>query len=230
MLLIGLFMSLAARADEALISVTGTASKSVDPNIVNVQVEIWSRQTQAKAAQDAVAKEYVRVKSLVERFKIKKEHFQSQSYNLNPEMDYNAKGGARPVAYRASHTVYITHNKVEEAGQLIDALSTASKLDMGGVAIQNIAWDYDKRSQVELGLLGEAVKDARTQADELAKASNAKIKRPFRLTYSGSFEPPPQPAMMRKTMMAEMADSTPTEVSGGPVKIRVQVSAEYEIQ
>lgn len=227
LLLVALF-PLFALAEVSLISVQGAAMKAVDPNIVNLQVEIWSRANQAKSAQESVAKEYARIKSLVEKYKIKKEDFETINYNLAPETEYNQKGGSRIVGYRASQSVQIIHRKVEEAGTLIDALSSQAKADTGGVIIQSIAWDYDKKEQVEFALISEAVKDARRQADELAKASNVKIKGVYRLTNTSETEPVRPMHKVRMEMAADMASAS-TEVAAGSVKVKVLVSADYQI-
>lgn len=226
LLLVALFPFLAL-AEVSLISVQGTAMKAVDPNIVNLQIEIWSRASQAKAAQESTAKEYSRIKSLMEKYKIKREDFETLNYNLAPEVEYSQKGGSKIVGYRASQNIQITHRKVEEAGSLIDALASQAKADTAGVNIQSIAWDYDKKEQVELSLLGEAVKDARKQAEELAKASNAKIKGVYRLTNVVE-STPIIPIQKMRVEMADMASES-TEVAAGAVKVKALVSVDYQI-
>jgi uncharacterized protein YggE len=217
-----------AFADVALISVTGTAEKSVDPNMVNIQIEIWARSVQAKTAQETVAKEYQRVKSTVEKFKVKKEDFQTVSYNLSPEYNYD-NGKNKIVGNRASHSILIILRNIEDAGVLVDAI-TSSKADTSGVNINSIAWEYDKREQVQMSLLGDAVKSTRAQADELAKASNSKIKRVYAL--SKNLEQTSVFPMRMQKFAAIQADAAPapTDLSAGPVKIQVSVSAQYEIQ
>ena len=224
---LALFFFQATFADVALITVTGEAEKSVDPNMVNLQIEIWSRGPQAKMAQENVAKEYQRVKSVVDKFKVKKEDFQTLSYNLSPEYNYD-KGQNRIVGHRASQVILITLRKVDEAGTLVDSLSSATKNDAVGVSISSIAWDYDKRNQVQLSLLNEAVKDAKEQADELAKASGSKIKRVYRLSRSADAVVQPMPK--GRLLMANEASMASTDLSTGPVKIQVSVSADYELQ
>lgn len=227
MLLI-MFFTFSVQAEVPIISVTGSAVRAVDPNMVNLQVDIWSRSPKAKSAQEAVAKEYARIKSSLERHKIKKEDIETTAYNLTPEMDYSAKGGARPIGYRVSHILQVTHRKIDEVGALVDILSSASKIESGGVNIQNMSWDYDKREEVQLSLIAEAVKDAKKKADELAKASNVKIKGPHRISTYNQDSPIIDPRKMRSEAM--LASSADTEMSTGTIKIRVQVQADYSIQ
>jgi uncharacterized protein YggE len=216
-------------AEVAVISVVGRAEKSVDPNEVNVSFEIWSKNSQAKLAQEAVSKDYQRIKSVVEKFKIKKEDFQTIAYNLHPEYDYN-EGRNRLTGYRTSHLISATLRKVEDTGSFLDSLVASGKSE-SSINIQSVTWGYDKKEEVENTLLGAAVKSAKLQADELAKASGAKIKGVYRLTRGplGEFQILPG-ARFNKMAMAEAASSAPTEVAAGPIKILVQVHADYEIQ
>lgn len=215
------FCTMTAFADTALIAVNGSAEKSVDPNIVNIQIEIWAKSPQAKQAQETVAKEYQRIKGVIEKFKIKKEDFQTQSYALVPEYNYD-KGQSRIVGHRASHSVHIVQRKIEDTGSLVDAVSS------GSTSIQSIGWDYDKKEQVQVSLLAEAVRNAKAQADELAKASNTKIKGVYRL--SRAVEGAMPFARFAKSSSVMETSMASTEMSTGPVKIQVSVSAEYEIQ
>lgn len=217
-------------ADLALVAVTGEAEKAVDPNMVKVQLEVWSKALQAKSAQEIAAKEYQRIKAVVEKFKIKKDDFETISYNLSPEYNYE-KGISRIVGHRASQSIVITLRKVDEVGSLVDALgATQAKPESAGASMQAINWDYDKREQVQLNLLTEAVKNAREQADELAKASGTKIKRVFRLSRQVEANVVIPPGRSAKFAMAQEASLASTEMSAGPVKIQVQVNAEYELQ
>lgn len=219
-----------AYADTSVIAVSGTAEKLVDPNIVVLQVEVWGKATQAKVAQENVAKEYQRIKSISDKFKIKKEDFQTQGYNLAPEYNYD-KGTQKVVGQRATHLIGLTLRKTDDAGALIDALSSNLKMDVGGVSIQSINWDFDKRGPIELSLLSDAVKNAKLEADELAKASNSKIKGVYKLSRVADMNMP-VPVMSRsmKTTADSQEMASASEVSAGPVKIKVQVYVEYAIQ
>ncbi len=214
-------LSAVAFADTALIAVNGTAEKSVDPNIVNIQIEIWAKSAQAKQAQETVAKEYQRIKAVIEKFKVKKEDFQTLSYALVPEYNYD-KGQPRITGHRASHSILIMQRKIDDTGTLVDAIIS------GNTSIQSIVWDYDKREQVQVSLLAEAVRNAKAQADELAKASNTKIKGVYRL--SRAMEGITPIVRSSKFAMVQESSMASTEMSAGPVKIQVSVSAEYELQ
>lgn len=59
-----------------LISVNGIADSSVDANLALIQLSLWGKAPVAKTAQELQAKQYEALKSLVEKFKIKKMDFE----------------------------------------------------------------------------------------------------------------------------------------------------------
>jgi uncharacterized protein YggE len=216
-----------AKAEVALISVVGHAEKSVDPNEVSVSFEIWAKSPQAKLAQEVVAKEYQRIKLVKERFKIRKEDFQTVSYNLTPEYNYN-QNQTRLAGYRASHNLQATLRKVDEAGAFLDSLVGGGKSE-ASISLQSVAWGYDKRDEVETSLLAQAVRDAKAQADELAKASHSKIKAVFRISRDSRSETPAPFPNHKMMLTSEASSALPSEVAAGPIKIQSWVQVQYEI-
>jgi len=220
-----------AQADNKVIVVSSFAEKAVEPDIVSVNVEIWSKANSAKQAQGLNAAEFQKVKKSLEAFKIKKEDSQTENYSLNPEYIYDQKTQQnKMVGFRALQTLKVTLKKPEDLGGFLDAMVTSAPKNDSGVNVNTIQWDTDKRSQIELSALGDAVKNGRAKADELAKAAGVKIKGVSMLSHGVSFSEPPTPRRgMMKTMALEMASDS-TQVLAGQIKVRVDVSAEYEIQ
>ncbi|MDG0815846.1 SIMPL domain-containing protein [Bdellovibrio svalbardensis] len=220
-----------AHADERLIIVGGSAEKSLDPNMVIMNVEVWSKAPTAKQAQQLAANQYKQVKKTFDDFKIKKEDIQTDNYALNPEYIYDQKTQQnKMVGFRVVNNVIVTFRKVDEAGNFLDALVVEKKGTDSGVNVNNINWDSDQRSKVETAALADAVRAAKIKAEEIAKAAGVKIKNVARISHGATNIRPPMPmARGGFAMKAAMADSAPTELSAGQIKVRVDVTAEYEI-
>lgn len=216
-----------SESSPALISVTGVAEKSVEPNLLSMTVEVWSKALNAKAAQGLAAQELKKVKNVFEMYKVKKEDIQTLNYSLNPEYVYEPKSQQNKiVGYRAVQMLRVTLRKVEDGGAFIDSLSSDSKGNSSGVNLNSILWETDKQDALQAAGLQEAVKMARQKAEEIAKAAGVKIKAVYRIVHGAPA--PAEPRMgFAKAMMAEAA---PTEISAGQVKVRVEVQADYEIQ
>ncbi len=218
-----------AQSNPHLIMVNGIAERSVDPNMTVLRIESWGKAPTAKVAQEIQAAQYQKLKAVTEKFKIKKEDVQTENFSISPDYFYDQKTqNNKIVGYRVSHQISLTYRKTEEAGALIDALSTSAKADNGGVSIQSIGWDFDKKNVVEVGALADAVKSARAKAEDLAKAAGVRIKAVHRIQHSSHSAPPPARPMAEMSMKA-MDSSASTEVSSGQIKIRVEVQMEFEI-
>jgi uncharacterized protein len=127
-----------ANTNPQLISVNGLAERSVDPNMVILNIESYGKAQTAKLAQEDQAKEYNRIKTVIEKFKIKKDDFSTENYSINPEYVYDQKTQNNKITgYRVVHQIKISHHKTDEAGGLIDALTSNAKIDSSGVNIFN---------------------------------------------------------------------------------------------
>ncbi len=215
-------------AEERLIVVSGTAEKSLDPNLVNLTVEVWSKAGTAKQAQQLAAQQFKQMKKTLDEFKIKKEDVQTDNYSLTPEYEYDQKSRQnKMIGFRVSQTLLVTLRKVDEAGNFLDALVSEKKTMDSGVNVNSLAWDSDKRSQVETATLGDAVRSAKAKAEEIAKAAGVKVKGVSKISHTMSGGGP-QP-IFRNYGLKAMAESASTEVAAGQIKVRVEVTAEYEI-
>jgi len=215
-----------------LIAVNGVAEVTVDPNMAIIQIDSWAKAPTAKAAQERQADQYKRIKAVIEKFKIKDEDFKTESFSVNPDYSYDQKAQKNKVTgFFANHYVNITFKKVSDAGALVDELISVGKQDtLGGVSIQNLAWDTDKRDTYENEAIGQAVKGARSRAEELAKAAGVKIKAVHRISHT-SYTPQQTflAASKSRGMMESDASVGGTELSSGKIKIRVDVQMEFEI-
>ncbi|HEX7673045.1 MAG TPA: SIMPL domain-containing protein [Bdellovibrio sp.] len=219
-----------AHAEDRLIIVGGSAEKSLDPNMVTLNVEVWSKATTAKQAQQLAANQFKQVKKTFDEYKVKKEDIQTDNYSLNPEYIYDQKTQQnKMVGFRVVQTLMVTLHKVNEAGNFLDALVVEKKSTDSGVNINSINWDSDQRTKVETAALGDAVRAAKEKAEEIAKAAGVKIKAVARISHGVTNVRPPVPVNRGFAMKAAMADSAPTELSAGQIKVRVDVTAEYEI-
>lgn len=231
LLLFVLVFSVSTYADDKMIVVSSFAEKTAEPNMVTLNVEVWSKATTAKQAQSLNASEFQKVKKHFDGFKVKKEDIQTDNYSLNPEYVYDQKSQQnKMVGFRALQILKVTLRKTEDLGTFLDAVVSSASKNESGVNVNSITWDTDKRQQMELSALGDAVRNGRLKADELAKAANVKIKGVSMLSHgvSGGNQPIPVRGMMKT--MAFDAGGANTEVMAGQVKVRVDVTAEYEIQ
>ncbi len=220
-----------ANTSPQLISVNGMAERSVEPNMVILNLESFGKAPTAKQAQDLQAKEYNRIKAVIEKYKIKKDDFTTENFSISPESVYDQKTQKNKITgYRVSHRIKVTHKKTDEAGQLIDALSSNSKLDSAGINIQSISWDSDKKSGIESLAMVDAVKLAKDKAEILARAAGVKIKNVHLISHQSSTVDVPQFEHSRMKAMVEAEDTVGSSLSSGQIKVKTEVLMQFEIQ
>jgi hypothetical protein len=238
-----IFSSSFALADAvpALIKVSSFSEKNIDPNIMNINLQIWAKSSTAAQAQEMANKHVKRIKELTEKFKVKKDDVQTDYYSVTPEYAYEQKTGiSRIQGYSATHSLTVTFKNLDEAGKFIDQAATGSAKndkENSGVNVNNIGWDSDKKGEAEESCINLAVKQARARADDLAKAAGIKIKGVYSISnqqiYANYEAAPVASARMKSkvSMLAEsMSDSASPELSPGKIKIRADVAIEYLIQ
>lgn len=212
-----------------LISVTGVAEKSFQPDIVRINLNVWGKGSSAKAAQVNNQKNFETLKKGLDSFKIKKEDVRTLSYELSPEYVYDPKTNKNNIAgYNVNQGITVVLRKVEEAGSFVDALSNDSKQFIGGITVNSLNFDIEKRSEEERALLEDAVKSAEAQADMLARAAKVKMKGVYRLSPLSSNRPMPM-YQADALMVGGRAKGAATELLSGQVKVEASVSADYLI-
>lgn len=223
----------------ALIKVGSFSEKNIDPNIMNINLQIWAKAATASQAQEMSNKHVKRIKELIEKFKVKKDDVQTDYYSVTPEYAYEHKTGiSRIQGYSAVHSMTVTFKNLDQAGQFIDQAARGDKNDKekSGITIGNISWDSDKKGEAEEECITKAVKQARSRADDLAKAAGVKIKGVYMITNQQVYvnyesAPRAEARSSKMSMMAADAESaSPTELSPGKIKIRADVSIDYLIQ
>jgi hypothetical protein len=231
LLLFTFLVSVSSYADDKLIVVASFAEKFVEPNMVSLNIEVWSKGTSAKQAQGLNATEFQKVKKTLDTFKIKKEDIQTENYSLNPEYIYDQKTQQnKMVGFRALQILKVTLKKTDELGSFLDSVVTSAGKNESGVNVNTIQWDTDKRQQMELAALGDAVRSGRLKAEELAKAANVKIKGVTMLSHGVAASTGPIPMRGMKAMAFDGGGGANMEVMAGQVKVHVDVTAQYEIQ
>lgn len=227
-----LFATNAYALDPSLISVNGIAERSIEPNMVVLNIEIFGKSLQAKIAQDHQSKEFNRIKTIVEKYKIKKDDFTTENYSINPEYVYDQKTQQNKISgYRVSHQIKIISKKTDDAGDLVDALTSTSKIESAGVVLQSISWDSDKKSAAEAQAMIDAVKAAQAKADNLAKAAGVKIKNIHLISHQSSAEAAVRPQFdnVRSKSFALSDAQASTSLSAGQIKVRTEVLMQFEI-
>lgn len=210
-----------------LISVNGSAEKNFDPDKVDITLAIEGRDKTlngAKKKHDDLLNALHRV---VAKFGIdKRKDVRTLSNNIQPRYEYRDKNNRRVlVGYTANHRVQVTYKQLDKVGDLVNAITRA-----GIDQLQGMTFGLVDSNAAERHVMLLAVKDAQQKANEVANALGIAVSKVYSVNVSGGGGYHPRPVMARSKMMAMDAESAPAaEIPQGDVKIRQNVSAQFEI-
>lgn len=212
-------------SDVRLISVSGIAEKNFSPDIVRIHITVWGKGASANSAQASNIANFATLTKSIETYKIKKEDIITSSYELNPEYVYNQKTNKNMITgYIANQNLVVTLRDVSKAAPFVDSLSK------GGININSLSFDLDKKADEERALLADAVKVAEAQAEILAKAAKVKLKGIYRLAPRGLNSPSPmRMAHMEMDVLAKNSGGA-TQLMSGEVKVESVVFVDYLIE
>lgn len=209
---------------ERTISVTGSATTSVLPDLVTVQFGV---DTEAKTAQDAISANSQMMNSIVSAVQdsgISKDEISTSSFSIYPIYNDSVpdpKTGIHQsvlTGYRASNTLYVKTTKLSSAGTIIDAAVGA-----GANRVDNVSFSLSPAKQQSLqdDLLGKAVLNAKSRAEKALDPLGQKIIGVKMVNLSEFNVPPPGP--MYYGAMASKDMATPIFTSNQDVTTTASV-------
>ena len=150
---------------EHTLSVSGTGSVSVKPDVADVTVGVTiQRDTAGDAAADA-ANVMDAVITALKGLGIAEEDIQTTTLSLSPVYDYD-NTPYRIVGYTASNLVTVTVRDLSQTGPVIDAATAAGATD-----VNSISFRLQDQTAAETEAREMAVLAARAKADTIASAA-----------------------------------------------------------
>lgn len=180
---------------EKVISVTGTATTSVEPDLL---VITFGMEIQEKTAKDALSKNSAAMNSVVDAIKslgIPEDEISTSRFNIYPVYDsYNDPKTQRYtqelVGYRVTNTITIETSQLDKAADIIDGAVSS-----GANRVDNVYFTLSPQTQLDLKdeLLGQAVLNAKKKAENALAPLNHKIIGVKAVSLSEFGVPPPMP-------------------------------------
>lgn len=207
------------------ITVGATGSVTVDPDIAYVNAGVETRGATAEEAQKANAEIFAAVeKVLYEQFGLSSKDVKTTVFYVQPEYNYSEKDGRKLVGYIAAHSVKINFRKLDQIGQLLDALSKA-----GANRLDGVQFGTEKADEYELEALKDAMANAAAKANVLAASAKRQVKGVLNIVQGDVSSPPIEFREFAKVAL-DSASGAQTAVQTGQIEIRTSVTVQYEMQ
>lgn len=209
--------------DTPHITVTGTAASAVVPDQAEIRVGVSVEKPTAQEAWDEAAR---RVKDVIDAAKtagIKPQDIATTGVNLfqEQEMVRRPDGTSRsePKGFRASHDLRIRVTELERIGSL-----TGTLIGKGAETFGGVSFSVAHPEPIQDKLRGDAMRDARHQAETFATAAGVKLGRLL------SVERPDRAVAVRPQVRARNAGPATMDVEPGTATLSAEVEASWAIE
>jgi uncharacterized protein YggE len=196
------------------IEVTGKATIMVMPNMATVSFSVETSATTAKQAAGENARKSNKLLNTLREVAAKEVKIKTSGFNLTPIYDKDSR--LRPKGYRARNSVLIETKSIDKVGIFIDEASR-----VGVSRIGSITFSTDRDQELRKEAAVKAVQQAKTIAEDLAKAAGLTIRKIIKISYS-----PGGP--VRPYRMEAMAAAVRTPIEAGELSIEESVHVVFE--
>jgi uncharacterized protein YggE len=203
------------------ITVTGTAEVAGKPDTLRLDLSVQTHGATVGKALDAANSLTSRVQSSLTKNGVAAKDIQTSNLQVQPEYSYPTNASPVIKGYTVSEGVTATLRNLGKAGNAISAAVNA-----GGNAVQvnGISLDLEDNGKLLTAARDQAVANAKTKAEQYAKASGRDLGAVVSITETVA-DPPPVNYDMRAA--AKAADSSPVPIQAGSENVGVTVTVVY---
>ena len=215
--------ALAAERDS--ISVNGHASAEVSPDMATLYGNLEKRAAVAETARENLAKDMATFKHVLLGQMISGQDIQTVRYSLQPEFSYE-KNKRRLTGYVARADYKVKVKNLEKLGAVIDKSIGCN------FTVDRVEFGLNNRSLFENGLLEEAVANARSKADVVARAGGRTLGHLIHASFStvSNATRTVNRNMMAKAAGMDAAEAAPTELEPGIITVNANVDLEFALE
>ena len=202
-------------------SLAAHGETNVAPDMATITLGVQTDDMTAAGALRANGAKMNQVMAALRKAGVADRDIQTSNLNVNPQYVYEQNQPPKFNGYQVTNQVTVTVRDLNRVGQAVDATVGA-----GANTVSGISFGLQNPQVAEDAARMDAVKALQAKADLYAKATGYRIVRLVNLSEGGGYTPAP-PMPMYAMAKRESADST--QVAGGELKVRIDVTATYEV-
>lgn len=224
LLAIALFDTGLSASDSNLLNVSATATLYKPADLLNLSVGVV---TEAATAEEALSKNNEQMHAVLaalQKIQLDSRDYFTGQFNFTPiytpyPKDAPPNWTAKIIGYRVNNALTIRTDKLDKAGEIIDAVNKA-----GANAIDQIGFTLKDSQIYRQEAIRAATKNALQDAKDLAKAAEVKLGHIHEISLDQTRQPEP----IMKLATAYLDNSTP--ITPGDVAITAAVSIKFTIE
>ena len=219
-LALGVPQGSAAEDMERRIIVNGEGTVAASPDMATVFVGVSRQARRAEQALGDASKAAAAVLARLKAEGIETRDIQTRNIALSPQYARSNDGSApRVTGYVASNDLVVRVRDFDRLGAVLDAI-----VEDGANAMNGLAFDIQKRGDLEQIARAGAVTDARSRAEVLADAAGVTLGDVLSISEAGGGA---MPFAADRGMLMEARSAVP--IAGGEIDIRAQVTMVFAI-
>ena len=196
------------------INATGQGRREVAPDKATIILGVETRSKTPAAAASANAERMTRIRGALTRAGVAEKDISTARYSLHFEQGRTQAD----TQYVATNMITVVTRQLDQVGRIID-----TGLGAGANSINSLFYDLTDRNAAEASALGDAVADARRQAEVMATAAGGRLGDLIDLgTQPAQYQPFAADVAFRMA-----AQAAPTPVSPGTVTVTASVTARW---
>ena len=204
-------------------TVEGVGKVTVVPDTAIVELGINVQNPTVKSAQTQANTVIKDITSALKDLGIDSQDLKTSNYSIYPQYDYTA-GRNRITGYQVNVSLTVKVRDIDKVNQVIDAATAKGANTIGGILL---TVDETKQKQLKQQAREEAVKEAKTKAESLARAAGLSLGKIVNVQESDSLDPRP---MLYAKLAPEvgLGGAGDTSIQPGSTDITSSVTLFYE--
>lgn len=215
----------APSAREPELATSGRGETRLAPDYAYVTIGVTNQAQNAVDAASENARRFESILGALHSFGLNDRQLLSSRYNLTQNFEYPKNGQPKPSGFVARSTIRAEVRRLEDLGKVIDASIAGGATEVSGV--QFLASNTDEARRTAMT---EAVRQARADADAMARAAGGTLGRLITLGSTGVLQPfyYARENVQVTGAMALAGGVPPTNIVPGDLVVTAQVFARWE--
>lgn len=156
---------------QRILNVTGTGTANLTPDVAYINIGVHTELDTAADAVSANTAQTQKVITALTQAGVDPKDIRTSNFSIYPNTQYDPQTNQKvKTTYVVDNTVNVTVHEIDKLGDMLDATVKA-----GANSINSIQFDLADKTAAIKQARDAAVKDARTQADELAAAAGVSL-------------------------------------------------------
>jgi uncharacterized protein YggE len=156
---------------ERRLSVTGSGMVMMEPDVAYISIGVHTDLPTASAAVSSNNAQTQKVMDAIQRFGVAAKDIRTTNFSIYPNVQYDPQTNQKVrTTYVVDNSVNVTVRDLSKLGDMLDEAVSA-----GANSVNSIQFDVADKSAALKQARDAAVKDARTQAEELAAAAGVSL-------------------------------------------------------